>query len=159
MVNPINGSGNKVIIVTKPKSKEATDKPKEGGFDKVLTGKGGETAKTGAGRLAEGPPGLNQPQNLAHMQRLEDIARQVQEGTYKLIDPMVLADRIMKIASNKDLRAKFIKKLLAEEADGAKAKNRPLTELDLKKLIMLVKDSSDEPFEDEELDKLLNDLA
>ncbi|HNV69944.1 MAG TPA: hypothetical protein PKO06_09615 [Candidatus Ozemobacteraceae bacterium] len=158
MVNRIDGAGNKVIIVTKPKPKESAEKSKEGGFDKVLTGRGSEATKTATGRLAESPPGM-QPQNLSHMQRLEEIARQVKDGTYALIDPTVLADRIMKIASNKELRAKFIKKLLAEEADTAKAKNRPLTELDLKKLILMVKDSNDETFEDEELEKLLKDLA
>ncbi len=158
MVNRIDGSGNKVIIVTKPKPKESAEKPKDGGFDKVLSGRGSETAKPAAGRMAEGPPGL-QPQNLSHLQRLEEIARQVKDGTYAMVDPTVLADRILKIASNKELRAKFIKKLLAEESDSAKAKNRPLTDLDLKKLIMLVKDSNDETFEDEELEKLLKDLA
>lgn len=159
MVNPINGSGNKVIIVTKPKPKESAEKPKETGFDKVLSGRDSEAGKATASRPAEGPSALNQPQNLSHMQRLQDIARQVKDGTYRMIDPMVLADRILQIASDKDARARFIKKLMAEEADNAKGKGRPLTELDLKKLIMMIKDSKDENFQDEDLEKLLQDLA
>ena len=161
MVNPINGSGRKIIIVTKPPSKDKTEKSKDGGFDKVMTPRGeSEAAKGIPPKLStDQASGVIDPRNFSHLQRLEDIARQIRDGTYKMTDPMALAERLLRIAGDKSLRAKFVKKVLAEEADNARAKNRPLTELDLKKLIMLIKDSKDETFNDEELEEFMKEFA
>lgn len=160
MVDSIK-SGQKLLIITKPKPKAAAEKTKDGSFDKVVSDK----AETEGARPAtpmrstEVNPALADKQGMVRMQRLDEIARQIKDGTYKLVDPEVLAERIMKAAFDPLTRAKFAKKALAEEIESAKSKNRPLTELDLKKLIQLVKGGPDEQFEDPELEAWLRDFA
>ncbi|MFZ2961264.1 MAG: hypothetical protein WA705_30685 [Candidatus Ozemobacteraceae bacterium] len=159
MVDSIN-SGGKILIVTKPKPKTTTEKTKEAGFDKVLNERSEvETPRGAPLRSAELKPAMVDRQGMARMQRLEVIARQIREGSYQLVDPDILADRLLKAAFDPKTRAKFLKKAIADEMDQAKAKNRPLSDLDLKKLLMIIKGGPDENFDDPELDELLKELT
>ncbi|HOY68115.1 MAG TPA: flagellar biosynthesis anti-sigma factor FlgM [Candidatus Ozemobacteraceae bacterium] len=162
MVDSIKGPGGKTIIVTHSKPKDAAEKPKEGSFDKALKSKSpSESASTPrAANLPETQPAtlLNQAK-LLHMQRLEEITRQIHDGTYKLVDPAVLADRLLEVMTDKKTREKFLRKFLNDEAELARAKGKPLSELDLKKLIFMVKGSADEQFDDPELEALLKELS
>lgn len=160
MVDSIK-SGQKLLIITKPKPKTSVDKTKDG-FDKVVSDKAeveGSKPSASPMRSAEVNPTLADKQGMVRMQRLDEIARQIKDGSYKLVDPEVLAERIMKAAFDPATRAKFVKKALAEEIETAKAKNRPLTELDLKKLIQLVRGGPDEQFEDPELEDWLKQFV
>jgi len=160
MVDSIK-SGQKLLIITKPKPK-TTEKAKDGSFDKVVSDKAeteGSRPAASPMRSAEVNPALADKQGMLRMQRLDEIARQIKDGSYKLVDPEVLAERIMKAAFDPQTRAKFVKKALAEEIENAKSKNRLLTELDLKKLIQLVKGGSGEEFDDPELEAWLKEFA
>ena len=161
MVDSIK-AGQKLLIITKPKPKTATEKTKEGSFDKVVSEKGeaeGSRPMSTPLRSAEVNPALADKQGMVRMQRLDEIARQIKDGSYKLVDPEILAERILKAAFDPQTRAKFVKKVLAEELENAKAKNKTLTELDLKKLIHLVKSGADEQFEDPELEEWLKEYT
>jgi len=77
-----------------------------------------------------------------------------------MVDPMVLAEKIYQVVSDRTTREKFIKKILQEEADRIPVKERgKMTDLELKKLVFLIKESQDEPFEDPELEEMLKTLA
>ncbi|EKD81137.1 MAG: hypothetical protein ACD_39C01956G0002, partial [uncultured bacterium] len=147
---------------TKPKAKESVDK--KSGFDDALKGRttgndradGVSTHRT----PAENNLKIMQQQQLMHMQRLDEIARQVQDGTYKLVSPEVLAEKIYQVISDRGTREKFIKKLLQEEAEKIthKGKNQ-FSDLELKKLVFLIKEASDENFEDPELEQLIKEYS
>jgi anti-sigma28 factor (negative regulator of flagellin synthesis) len=161
MVESIKGPGQKIIII-KPQAKEPAEKTKDGGFDKVLQGKNtGEAANAaGAPRTkAEANQAVVQQQNLHRMQRLDSLAKSIREGTYKGVEPEALAGRFLEIILDKKTKDKFIKKFLSEEMEQAKAKGKPLSDLELKKLIFLVKGSKDQSFDDPELDQLLKKLT
>ena len=77
-----------------------------------------------------------------------------------MCDPQVLAEKIFQVVSDKTTREKFIKKLLKEEADKLPAKNNgKITELEMKKLVFMIKESQDEPFDDPELEELLKEFS
>ena len=161
MVDPIKGSGGKRIIITKPKAKEGANKTDKSQFDKTLKGKA-----AGKGEAAVAPPRtasgkevqLLQQQQMARMQRIEDIAQQMKDGTYKMPDPAALADKLFQIVKDKKTRDKFLKKFLAEEQAGAKKKGKALSELELKKIIYLVKNAPEGTFDDPELDQILQEF-
>lgn len=94
------------------------------------------------------------------MQRLEEITRQVKDGSYKLVAPEVLAEKIFQVVSDRTTREKFIKKLLQEEAEkiSHKGKNQ-LSELEMKKLVYLIKEGADEKFEDPELEEMIREFS
>jgi anti-sigma28 factor (negative regulator of flagellin synthesis) len=161
MVDSIQGPGKRIIITTKPKAKESVEK--KGSFDDAFKDKTESTASSGHARV--GNPAQNnlkilQQQQLLHMQRLQEISKQVQDGTYKMVDPAILAEKIYQVISDRPTREKFIKKILQEEAEKVPAKDRgKLTDLELKKLVFMIKETQDEPFEDPELEELLKTLA
>jgi anti-sigma28 factor (negative regulator of flagellin synthesis) len=162
MVDSIQGPGKRIIITTKPKAKESVDK--KSGFDDALKG------KTTSGDKAEGTstlrsPGENnlkimQQQQLVHMQRLEEISRQIQDGTYKLVSPEALAEKIYQVISDRTTREKFIKKLLQEEAEKISHKGKSQhSDLEMKKLVYLIKEAADEKFDDPEIDELIKEFS
>jgi anti-sigma28 factor (negative regulator of flagellin synthesis) len=162
MVDSIHGPGKRIIITTKPKAKESVDK--KSGFDDAMKGKttGGDKAE---GVSTHRNPAANnlkimQQQQLMHMQRLDEITKQVQNGTYKMVSPEVLAEKIYQVLSDRGTREKFIKKLLQEEAEKitGKGKNQ-FSELELKKLVFLIKEVSDEEFDDPELESLIKEYS
>lgn len=163
MVDPIKGSGDKIIINTKPRVKESAEKTKDGTFDKVLgdrnqaEGSGGTSAASR--NKADANLAILNEQNLSRMQRLETLATQIRSNTYKMVDAEVLADRLLEIAFDKKTRDKFIKKFIGEEMEAAKSRGKPLSDLDLKKLVFLMKGSKDETFDDPELEALLKDFS
>ncbi len=161
MVDSIQGPGKRVIITTKPKAKESVEK--KGSFDDAFKDKTEATSQGGhahVGSPAQNNLKIMQQQQLMHMQRLQEIAKQVQEGTYKMVDPAILAEKIYQVISDRSTREKFIKKILQEESEKVPAKDRgKLTDLELKKLVFMIKESQDEPFEDPELEELLKTLA
>ncbi len=162
MVDSIQGPGKRIIITTKPKAKESVDK--KGSFDEALKDKADTTAKAGqqthVGSPAQNNLKILQQQQLLHMQRLQEITRQVQDGTYRMVDPAVLAEKIYQVISDRSTREKFIKKLLQEEAERMPVKDRgKMTDLELKKLVFMIKESQDEPFEDAELEEMLKTLT
>ncbi len=161
MVESIQGPGKRIIITTKPKAKDSVEK--KGSFDETLKDKAEGTAAGGHAQSAN-PTQNNlrvmQQQHLMHMQRLQEITRQVQDGTYKMVDPLVLAEKIYQVVSDRTTREKFIKKILQEEADKIPAKERgKMTDLELKKLVFMIKETQDEPFEDPELEEMLRSLS
>lgn len=163
MVDSINGPGKRIIITTKPKPKESTES-KDSSFDKTLKDKAGNAEKTGANPATINPAQNNlkilQQQQLTRMHRLQEITRQVQDGTYKMVEPAVLAEKIYQVISDSKTREKFIKKLLQEEAEKVPPKDKGnLSELELKKLVFLIRESQDEPFDDPELEKILQDFS
>ena len=155
MVDAINGSGKTIIITTKPKAKV----DKSSSFDDTLKTKTSGTSKS-SGTLnqpvmmrsnMENNMRILQQQQLQRMEHIQEITRQIQEGTYKMCDPQVLAEKIFQVVSDKSTREKFIKKLLKEEAEKLPSKNNgKLTELEMKKLVFMIKESQDEPFDDPE---------
>ncbi|MBU1105029.1 MAG: hypothetical protein KKB51_00045 [Candidatus Riflebacteria bacterium] len=162
MVDSIQGPGKRIIITTKPKAKESVDK--KSGFDDALKGKTtGSDKAEGASTIRS--PGENnlkimQQQQLVHMQRLEVISRQIQDGTYKLVSPEVLAEKIYQVISDRPTREKFIKKLLQEEAEKISHKGKnPHSELEMKKLVYLIKEAADEKFDDPEIDELIKEFS
>lgn len=163
MVDPIKGPGQKPIAVNKPQAKEKLDKTREGDFDKRLEGKekaGAEPPKTGAIRSPQDQTArILHQQQMQRMQRLAEITRQIQDGTYKMADPEVLAERLLHIITDRKTRDRFVKKVLAEEAEALKAQNKTLSKLELKKLIHLVKSAPDEEFTDAQLEALLKELT
>ncbi len=167
MVDPIKGPGQKPISVEKPQGRDKADKAgrsKEGDFDQRLAGKDkageADAPKASPVRTAgDQTARLLQQQQLARMQRIAEITRQVQEGTYQMADPKVVADRIYHLLTDRKSREKFIKKVLAEEAESLETKGKTLTKLELKKLIFLVKNASDEDFSDAQLEALLKELT
>lgn len=164
MVDPIKGPGQKPIFTEKTQGKDKAEKTKEGEFDKRLASKdktvNAEPPKAGQVRTAgDQTARLLQQQQLERMQRIAEITRQVQNGTYKMADPTVLADRLYRIMTDRKTREKFIKKVLAEEAETLKERGQPLTKLELKKLIYLVKNAADEEFSDPQLEALLKELS
>ncbi|MFZ5951879.1 MAG: flagellar biosynthesis anti-sigma factor FlgM [Candidatus Rifleibacteriota bacterium] len=163
MVDSINGPGKRIIITTKPKSKESTEN-KDGSFDKALKDKSGATDKAAGNQPVLNPAQNNlkimQQQELVRMQRLQEITRQVQDGTYKMVDPTILAEKIYQVISDSKTREKFIKKLLQEEAEKIPHKDKHhLSDLELKKLVFMIRETQDEPFEDPELEKMLKELS
>lgn len=163
MVDSINGPGKRIIITTKPKPKEKTE-GKDNSFDKALKDKAGSADKAAANANTLNPAQNNlkilQQQQLTRMQRLQEIARQVQDGTYKMVDATVLAEKIYQVISDSKTREKFIKKLLQEEAEKIPNKEKGnLSDLELKKLVFMIRESQDEPFDDPELEKMLDELS
>jgi anti-sigma28 factor (negative regulator of flagellin synthesis) len=164
MVDAINGSGKTIIITTKPKAKV----DKSSSFDDTLKTKTSGTSKS-SGTLnqpvmmrsnMENNMRILQQQQLQRMEHIQEITRQIQEGTYKMCDPQVLAEKIFQVVSDKSTREKFIKKLLKEEAEKLPSKNNgKLTELEMKKLVFMIKESQDEPFDDPELEELLKEFS
>ncbi len=164
MVDAINGSGKTIIITTKPKTK--TDKTSS--FDDTLKTKSSGTSKSSSGinqsvimrSNMENNMRILQQQQLQRMEHIQEITRQIQEGTYKMCDPHVLAEKIFQVVSDKTTREKFIKKLLKEEAEKLPAKNNgKLSELEMKKLVFMIKESQDEPFDDPELEEMLKEFG
>ncbi|GAB4266518.1 MAG: hypothetical protein Kow0029_00260 [Candidatus Rifleibacteriota bacterium] len=163
MVDSINGPGKRIIITTKPKPKEKTDN-KDNSFDKALKEKAGGSEKSTATTSPLSPAQNNlkilQQQQLNRMQRLQEIARQVQDGTYKMVDANVLAEKIYQVISDRKTREKFIKKLIEEEAEKIQHKTKGnMTDLELKKLIFMIKESQDQPFDDPELEQMLKEFT
>lgn len=164
MVDSIKGHGDKTIIITKPKAKEPPDKAREGSFESTLKGKGGAdgTDASGATRVrgnVEAKIAVLQQQNLSRFQRLEEITRQIQNGTYKMVDPAVLAERLLKVFQDKKTRGKFLRKMVEEDLEKSKPKDRNLSPLELKKLVFMIKSAPEEVFSDEDLEALLKDLT
>ena len=164
MVDAINGSGKTIIITTKPKAKV----DKSSSFDDTLKTKTSGTSKTSSSANQpimmrsnmENNMRIIQQQQLQRMEHIQEITRQIQEGTYKMCDPQVLAEKIFQVVSDKTTREKFIKKLLKEEAEKLPAKNNgKITELEMKKLVFMIKESQDEPFDDPELEELLKEFS
>lgn len=163
MVDSINGPGKRIIITTKPKPKESTEK-KDGSFDKALKDKAEGSEKTSTNPPVLSPSQNNlkilQQQQLSRMQRLQEITKQVQDGTYKMVEPAVLAEKIYQVISDRKTREKFIKKLLQEEAENIPAKDKGnLSDLELKKLVFMIRESQDEPFDDPELEQMLKEFS
>lgn len=162
MVDSIKGPGGKTIIITHSKQKNAAEKTKGESFDKTLKSKNEPDSftlsKPGGLTETQLPPLLDQAK-MARMQRLEELTRQIRDGTYKMVDPAILADRLLEVMTDKKTREKFLRKFLTDEAELARAKGKPLSDLDLKKLIFMVKNSSDEQFDDPELEELLKDFS
>ncbi|NCB37349.1 MAG: hypothetical protein EOM80_01160 [Erysipelotrichia bacterium] len=162
MVESIQGPGKKIIITTKPKAKEPVEKKTS--FDGALKDRTSGTESSepvvSRGSLLQNNLKVVQQQQLVHMQRLQEIARQVQDGTYKLVDPAVLAEKIYQVIADRPTREKFIKKLIHEEAEKIPLKDRgSLSELDLKKLVYMVRETQDEPFDDPELEAMLKEFS
>ena len=164
MVDAINGSGKTIIITTKPKAKV----DKSSSFDDTLKTKTSGTSKSSGSANQpilmrsnmENNMRIIQQQQLQRMEHIQEITRQIQEGTYKMCDPQVLAEKIFQVVSDKTTREKFIKKLLKEEADKLPAKNNgKISELEMKKLVFMIKESQDEPFDDPELEELLKEFS
>ncbi|MBR4570387.1 MAG: flagellar biosynthesis anti-sigma factor FlgM [Candidatus Riflebacteria bacterium] len=164
MVDAINGSGKTIIITTKPKAKV----DKSSSFDDTLKTKTSGTSKSSSSANQpimmrsnmENNMRIIQQQQLQRMEHIQEITRQIQEGTYKMCDPQVLAEKIFQVVSDKTTREKFIKKLLKEEAEKLPAKNNgKITELEMKKLVFMIKESQDEPFDDPELEELLKEFS
>lgn len=164
MVDAINGSGKTIIITTKPKAKV----DKSSSFDDTLKTKTSGTSKSSSTlnqpvmmrSNMENNMRILQQQQLQRMEHIQEITRQIQEGTYKMCDPQVLAEKIFQVVSDKSTREKFIKKLLKEEAEKLPSKNNgKLTELEMKKLVFMIKESQDEPFDDPELEELLKEFS
>jgi anti-sigma28 factor (negative regulator of flagellin synthesis) len=163
MVDSIKGPGKRIIITTKPKPKESTEN-KDNSFDKALKDKAGNPEKAGANASplshAQNNLKIIQQQQLNRMQRLQEIARQVNDGTYKMVDANVLAEKIYQVISDRKTREKFIKKLIQEEAEKIPPKDRGnLSDLDLKKLVFMIRETQDEPFDDPELEKMLEQFS
>jgi anti-sigma28 factor (negative regulator of flagellin synthesis) len=162
MVDSIHGPGKRVIITTKPKAKESVDK--KTGFDEALKDKTGGGEKVDGASAHRTPAENNlkilQQQQLMHMQRLEEIARQVKDGTYRMVSPEVLAEKIYQVVADRTTREKFIKKLLQEEAEKISHKGKgQMSDLEMKKLVYLIKESADEQFDDPELENLIKELS
>lgn len=164
MVDAINGSGKTIIITTKPKTKTE----KTSSFDDAMKGKTSGTSKSSSGinqpimmrSNMENNMRILQQQQLQRMEHIQEITRQIQEGTYKMCDPQVLAEKIFQVVSDKTTREKFIKKLLKEEAEKLPAKNNgKISELEMKKLVFMIKESQDEPFDDPELEEMLKEFG
>lgn len=163
MVDSIKGPGKRLIITTKPKAKEKVDN-KDNSFDKALKGKAGSSEKVGANTSPLNPAQNNlkiiQQQQLNHMQKVQQITQQIQDGTYKMVDAGVLAEKIFQVVSDPKTREKFIKKLIQEEADKIQHKDKGnMSDLELKKLVFMVRETQEEPFEDPELEKMLQDFC
>jgi anti-sigma28 factor (negative regulator of flagellin synthesis) len=163
MVDSIKGPGKRIIITTKPKPKDSV-KNKEKSFDKALKDKTGSSEKAGANAQKLTPAQNNlkiiQQQQLNRMQKLAQISKQVQNGTYKLVDADVLAEKIFQVIADRKTREKFIKKLVQEESEKFQGKDKPkLSDLELKKLVFMIREAQDEPFDDPELERMLEDLA
>ena len=167
MVDAINGSGKTIIITTKPKSKSKVNKTSS--FDDALSKNSG-TEKSSVATTLNQPMlmrgNLNhnmhllQQQQLARMNHIQEITRQIQDGTYKMCSPEALAEKILQVVSDKTVKEKFIKKLLKEEAEKIPAKNNPkMTALEMKKLVFMIKESQDEPFNDPELEEMLKEFS
>lgn len=164
MVDAINGSGKTIIITTKPKAKVE----KSSSFDDTLKTKTSGTSKSSSSANQpimmrsnmENNMRIIQQQQLQRMEHIQEITRQIQEGTYKMCDPQVLAEKIFQVVSDKTTREKFIKKLLKEEAEKLPAKNNgKISELEMKKLVFMIKESQDEPFDDPELEEMLKEFS
>ena len=164
MVDAINGSGKTIIITTKPKAKVE----KSSSFDDTLKPKTSGTSKSSSSANQpimmrsnmENNMRIIQQQQLQRMEHIQEITRQIQEGTYKMCDPQVLAEKIFQVVSDKTTREKFIKKLLKEEAEKLPAKNNgKISELEMKKLVFMIKESQDEPFDDPELEEMLKEFS
>lgn len=162
MVDSIRGPGGKTIIITHSKPKDATDKTKGESFDKTLKSKSAPDSftlsRTAGPAETQAPPLLDQAK-MVRMQRLEELTRQIRDGTYKMVDPDILADRLLQVMTDKKTREKFLRKFLNDEAELARSKGKPLSELDMKKLIFMVKGSSDEEFNDPELEEMLKEFS
>lgn len=162
MVDAISGSGKTIIITTKPKAKVE----KKSSFDDTLKGKSGTSRSSSANEPIllrsnmDNNVRILQQQQLQRMEHIQEITRQIQDGTYKMCDPQVLAEKIFNVVTDKATREKFIKKLLKEEAEKLPAKsNGKISELEMKKLVFMIKESQDEPFDDPELEELLKEFG
>ncbi|MGM0599827.1 MAG: flagellar biosynthesis anti-sigma factor FlgM [Candidatus Rifleibacteriota bacterium] len=163
MVDSIKGPGKRIIITTKPKGKEKTGN-KTDSFDKTLKNKSSGSEKAGANTARLNPAQNNlkiiQQQQVNRMQRLQEITKQVQNGTYKLVDPNVLAEKIYQAITDQKTREKFIKKLLQEEAaKNSSVEKGDISDLELKKLVFMIREAQDIPFEDEELEQMIQELS
>ncbi len=171
MVDSIKGSGSKIIII-KPKPKSETDPAKKTEFADKLREKGGvggpeprgDRFTTGTTGLAQGGvnPAIYQQQQVQRLQRLEEIARQIREGTYKIVDAGVLADKLIEVFTDRRSREKWVKKMLVEHKEslsGLSGQALGLGELELKKMVQMVKDAVDEPFDDPELESLIKEYT
>lgn len=164
MVDAINGSGKTIIITTKPKAKVE----KINSFDDALknSSKVDKTLNSNNQPIlirnnAENNLRILQQQQLQRMEHIQEITRQIQDGTYKMCDPQVLAEKIFQVVSDKATKEKFLKKLLKEESDkiSATKNSNKLTDLEMKKLVFMIKETQDEPFEDPELEKMLKEFT
>ncbi len=164
MVDSIKGPGKRIIITSKPKPKDNIEN-KDKSFDKALKDKAEGSEKAGAGTRANISPAqqnlkIIQQQQFSHMQRLQEIAKQVNNGTYKMVDANVLAEKIYAAITDGKTREKFIKKLLKEEAENIQKKDKGnLSDLEIKKLVFLIREAQDEAFDDPELEAMLQELA
>jgi anti-sigma28 factor (negative regulator of flagellin synthesis) len=162
MVDSIQGPGKRIIITTKPKAKDSVDK--KSGFDDAMKDRTGSTDKADGTAVPRNPAANNlkimQQQQLMHMQRLQEIARQVQNGTYKMVSPEVLAEKIYQVISDKATREKFIKKMLHEEAEKIATKGKGnFSDLEMKKLVYLIKEAADEDYNDPEIEAFIKDYS
>lgn len=163
MVNSIKGNGDKLIITTKPRAKEAIGNTDGKNFDKSVREKmSGDEPQAAASRNlshAENNLKILQQQQLVRMQHLESIAEQIKNGTYRMVSPEILAEKMFQLLSDKKVRQKFLKKLFEEESENVARKDKPLSELELKKLVFMIRETQDEPFDDPELEALLNEFG
>lgn len=157
MVDSIKGPGKKIIITTKPKPKAKTE-GKETKFDRALKNKSASIVdkssieKTSATMKVQDNMRLIQQQQLARMQHIENIASQIRAGTYKMASPEAVAEKIYQVLTDSKLKEKFLKKLIQDEKESAqKLDRKDLTELELKKLVFLIKEAVDINFDDPEL--------
>ena len=155
------GPGRKIII-TKPKVKGKTGK-KDSSFDKTLNNKTNTSDKAEKNPASSSPQMrlkvIQQQQQIARIQKFQNICRQVQEGTYKMIEPEVLANKIYDVITDKKSREKFIKKLLKEESEKLSSNGTKMSKLELKKLVFMIKQTQDEDFDDPELEKMINQFS
>lgn len=164
MVDPIKGSGIKPPLADQTVVKEKADKTKAEEFENKLYQKNKSTKSEATVRTffsraeIEQTARLSQQQQIERMQRIAEIAKQIKEGTYKLADPAVLAEKIYDIITNKEAKKRYIRKVLMEELEKLKDKGVPITQLELKRLVQIVKAAKDEQFIDPELDDMLKDI-
>ncbi len=165
MVDAIKGQGNKTIIRTSMPKKNAPEKADAKFSDQAKIAK--EAAKTeaksfniSASRAAnEVNTRLTNQAQIERNSKIAEITKQIQDGSYKMPSPEELADKLLSVISDKQVKEKFIKKLLEEEREKLQNKygDSGLTELGMKKLVFMVTQSHDEEFDDPELENMIKE--
>lgn len=172
MVDSIKGGAGSKIIIIKPKTKAETEGTGKSDFADRLKGKAGATATGGpprtdhfSGSVPTGAatinPAMYQPQ-VQRKARLEEIERQIRDGDYQLVDAEVLADRLVAVFTDRRAREKLVKKLLQEQKEALGGLQGPalnVSQLELKRMVQVVKNSQEEPFDDPELEALIREFS
>lgn len=163
MVDSIKGPGGITIIKTKPKPKVGSSS-KDAKFEKTLNEKISDSESATIEKSHISPMQHNiklaQQQQLSRMNYVQELASQIKNGTYKMASPEALAEKIFLVLSDPRIREKFIKKLINEEKEklGVPGKGN-MTELELKKLVFLIKEAHEEAFNDPELEQLIAEFC